>query len=136
MRQPKRSRIVGDNPGRSKASFDPTSRHLASGKRPALPADNTSPHGLPTAIANLHSTCELSAAQLAEHCHHRLSTLDNLCYLLPRPTGPCCHLPGYHTAQTHCTLPAGPSRSVVVRNKTDKHTIYKSNSVPAYTKIK
>ena len=102
MRQPKRSRIVGDNPGRSEASFDPTSRHLTSGQEPALPPANTAPQGLPTATADFHPTCVQSAAQLADHCHgHGRPNRAATC-LGSRPRRRTAHFqPGLHAVQCY-----------------------------------
>jgi len=42
-------------------------------------------------------------------------TQRTICYAsrcpLPQPTGQCCHLPGFHTAQPHCALSTELSRS-------------------------
>ena len=76
-----------------------TSRHLTSGRGPTvLPAYISSPTGLVTAT---HP--------------------GNCCYAsrcpLPQPTGQCCHLPGFHTAQPHCALTTKPSRSAELTDR-------------------
>ena len=132
MRQPKRSKIVGDNPERSKASFDPTSRHLASGQGPAVLPANTPPprptdryHRLSSIprlpIFTQRASLLLRSSLITATATDGHSILDNL---WPQPTGPCCHLPGFHTAQPHCALTTGRSSMQCSGARlTDNHTI-------------